>query len=398
VALVIVSSIAGLSLFALAVVAVAARRRSARLADLAHRLGDVRGDVLDSISGAVEELLQEKDRAVARAALLGSALDSAEFGVIAVGRTQTVLYANAAARRFIGARHGDAVAERHLARLIEDVRSSGQPSSEILELYTPTHRHLGFTAVPAAGGGLVALVYVQDMSDRFRVDAVRRDFVANVSHELKTPLGALTVLADALMDAEEPEVRRRLAARIADQAARMAQLIDGILDLSLVESDPGERSPVVIDEVVREAVSQMAPIAGELGVRLEVEGAASDTKLSADARQLVSAVANLLDNAVKFTAAASHPAGGRVVMRVLAQADAVVIEVDDDGIGIPKGHLDRIFERFYRVDRARSRETGGTGLGLSIVRHVALNHGGSVEVASQPGEGARFRMTIPRGT
>jgi two-component system sensor histidine kinase SenX3 len=217
--------------------------------------------------------------------------------------------------------------------------------------------------------------------------------VANVSHELKTPVGALGLLAETLADEEDAAVIRRLAHRMQAEAMRVGRTIHDLLDLSRLESEESpEREPVAVHLAVGQAVEQVRGAAEARGVVLEVADIGRRITVPGDRRQLVSAVYNLLDNAVKY----SEPASS-VHLRCATNGDWVELSVQDHGIGIPTRDYERIFERFYRVDRARSRETGGTGLGLAIVRHVATNHGGRISVTSREGEGSTFFLRLPAG-
>jgi two-component system sensor histidine kinase SenX3 len=257
----------------------------------------------------------------------------------------------------------------------------------------PVHRRLIIRAYPLAGstrpGGAVAIV--QDASDRHRVEAIRRDFVANVSHELKTPVGALSLLAETLDGEDDPLVVDRLAKRVAAEAERLGRIIDDLLDLSRIEANESPRQEMVpLTVVVGQAVELLRPAATSSGIRLEVDDPPWYLTVPGDRRDLVSAVSNLVDNAIKYSERDSL-----VQVRVRSYDDLVEIAVIDEGVGIPARDMERIFERFYRVDRARSRTTGGTGLGLSIVRHVAVNHSGSVRVESREGSGSTFTLSLP---
>jgi two-component system sensor histidine kinase SenX3 len=219
---------------------------------------------------------------------------------------------------------------------------------------------------------------------------MRRDFVSNISHELKTPIGALGLLSETLLDEDDPEVSRRLVERVAGETERIANTVDDLLVLSRLEADePPVREPVDVHLLLAEALARMQPAADRAGIALEVHEPRGRLDVLGDRRQLVSALVNLLDNAVKYSD------GGSVVVRARTDGPVVKIEVDDSGIGIPARDLDRVFERFYRVDQARSRQTGGTGLGLSIVRHVVDNHEGEVLVESRPGRGSTFTLRLP---
>jgi two-component system sensor histidine kinase SenX3 len=238
---------------------------------------------------------------------------------------------------------------------------------------------------------LGTVVIIEDVSERKRLDEVRRDFVANVSHELKTPMGALGILAETLLGETEPEVAERLARRIHHEAFRISRVIDDLIDLSRIESEQTlHLEPVDMDPVINEAVERVRAAAEQRGVEVQVATAEPDLVVLGDRRQLTSAVFNLLDNAVKFSYEGS-------VVRVAPRTEGreLAIQITDSGVGIPARDIERIFERFYRVDPGRSRETGGTGLGLAIVRHVAANHHGSVQVDSREGEGSTFTLRLP---
>jgi two-component system sensor histidine kinase SenX3 len=238
---------------------------------------------------------------------------------------------------------------------------------------------------------LGVLVVIDDVTDRRRLEAVRRDFVANISHELKTPIGALGLLAETLVAEDDTVIAQRLAERMLTEAFRVSRTIDDLLELSRIEADEeARREEVPVHRFVAEAVDRVRPAAEQQGIAIEVGEPAARLMVTGDRRQLVSATYNLLENAVKYS-----DAGSSVQVRARTDGRWVDIEVRDHGIGIPQRDLERVFERFYRVDRARSREMGGTGLGLSIVKHIALVHGGSVTVDSEVGKGSVFRINLP---
>jgi two-component system sensor histidine kinase SenX3 len=242
-------------------------------------------------------------------------------------------------------------------------------------------------------GGQGAMVIVEDITERSRLDAVRTDFVANISHELKTPVGAIAVLAEALAGEDDPAIVQRFVGKMVDEAHRVARTIDDLLELSRIElGGEAVRDVVRADVVLEDALERSRPLAERRSITLQLGDVSEYITMLGDRRQLVSAIANLVENGVKY----SEPS---TVVVVSAHTDGqwVELRVADHGIGIPSRDLDRIFERFYRVDRARSRETGGTGLGLAIVRHVATNHGGTVDVVSTEGEGSTFTLRIPAG-
>jgi two-component system sensor histidine kinase SenX3 len=237
-----------------------------------------------------------------------------------------------------------------------------------------------------------------DPDELRRVNKIRRDFVANVSHELKTPATSLRLLAESLEETidEDPAQARLFAAQLKRETERLSQLITDLLDLTRLESQERVENPVPVDVrgVLVSVLARMRSVARKKNITLQWKrfGRAAEYTVRGDETQLTSMFTNLVDNAVKYT-----PPGGRVEVTGGFEDSEVMIRVSDTGIGIPAGKLPRIFERFYRVDKARSKETGGTGLGLSIVKHVAENHGGRVAVESTPGEGSTFTVYIPRG-
>jgi len=231
-----------------------------------------------------------------------------------------------------------------------------------------------------------------DVTEAHRVARVRRDFVANVSHELKTPVGALALLAEALLEAaDDPKASRRFAERIHHESQRLARLVKELLELSRLQgADPlPEPVPVPVDRIIAEVVDRARTGAAAKGIELLVTGTSGLTVYGNEG-QLVTAVANLVENAITYS-----PENTKVTIDATQAGDQVHIAVIDHGIGIAAKDLDRIFERFYRADQARSRDTGGTGLGLAIVRHIAVNHGGRVTVESTEGIGSTFTLRLP---
>lgn len=319
---------------------------------------------------------------------LAEILDSLPMGIVIVSSDGQELMRNESASDVTGSRHADVLIEVAVERLLAMARR-GVEGREDVQLAGPPQRTIEVHGIPLINDGALALI--EDMTERRRLDQVRTDFVANVSHELKTPVGAISVLAETLEGETEDELVLRLASRMVLEAQRMSRTIDDLLELSRIEMG-GEMltSAVDLNDVAREAVERVAPIASHKGIPIEMVGVMESAQVDGDYFQLLSAVSNLVENAVKY----SDP-GERVEIRTSVIGDRVQIEVTDHGVGIPADSLDRIFERFYRVDRARSRGTGGTGLGLSIVRHVATNHDGEVNVRSREGEGSTFTLSIP---
>ena len=252
-------------------------------------------------------------------------------------------------------------------------------------------RNLRVTASPLVNSGAV-VVYINDESEQQRIDAVRRDFVANVSHELKTPIGALMLLSEAVMGAkEDPKEVEKFAGKMQSEAKRLSELVQEIINLSRLQShDPlAAAYEVEIEEVVQISIAQSQSNAERR--RIEVSYSNNGTGVViGDRDQLIMAVHNLIENAINYS-----PEQTKVSVSTEIIDGLIEIKVADQGIGIPENEQERIFERFYRVDPARSRETGGTGLGLSIVKHVAQNHGGEVKVWSKPGVGSTFAMRLP---
>ena len=404
---------AGLGLWAgLASAGRASRAHARRVGAVAARLGGAAGvahlpeagapvavrsgddpEELDRASTAVLDRLAVLDEA---RTLLAGALDRVADAVVIADSTGSVAARNRAAlaladERVAGALVGEAI-EEALAEAL-----GGRTVDRELSLFGPPPRELFLRARPlrsVAGGSRAitgAVAVVADVSDARRIDSVRRDFVANVSHELRTPIGALALLGETILASGDPAVCARLAERIVREAERMGRIVDDLLDLSAIEGEEAPaRDRVRLGEVVAEAAELVTDVAAAAGTPVTVGEVPADLAVRGDRRQLVSAVMNLLDNAVKY----SEP-GSPVDVSVRECAGEVVVEVSDQGIGIPSRDLERVFERFYRVDRARSRESGGTGLGLSIVRHVARSHGGDVTVESREGEGSTFRLVLP---
>lgn len=280
-----------------------------------------------------------------------------------------------------------------LADLVSQVRRDGQIRETELILGRPgvSARHV--TARVAPLGHRLVLALVEDRTRERRVEAVRRDFVANVSHELKTPVGAIRLLAEAVHDAaDDPEAVRRFSDRMLTESDRLSQLVQQVIELSRLQADDPleEPLPIDLDDVIRVAVDTSAIDAEAKRVSI-VTGGTQGLELFGNQEQVTAAVANLIANAVSYS-----ERDATVLVSTRSDEDNVEISVVDQGIGIPATEIDRIFERFYRVDPARHRSTGGTGLGLSIVKHVAATHGGDVRVWSVEGQGSTFTLTLPR--
>ena len=360
---------------------------------------DEAGARLDGVTGAIVRSLRDReaarDSARATGLLLKDALDGLPQGVLVVDDRGGVVERNVAAATFVTARPGDALIEAAIAELVA-AALEGLPDRREVELFGPPRRVVLVEVAPiTTTTGRAAVAVIEDVTERRHLEAVRRDFVANISHELKTPVGAIGLLAETLLGEDDPEVVGRLAGRIQSESLRVGRTIEDLLELSRIETSAASQADrLVVHELVEEAVSRIRPAAEQAGIAIDASGVDRGVVVRADRRQLTSAISNLLDNAVKYS-----DAGGSV--EVAARFDGsgeVALSVADHGIGIPARDLERIFERFYRVDQGRSRQTGGTGLGLAIVRHIAANHDGRVEVESRLGEGSTFTLHLRGST
>jgi two-component system sensor histidine kinase SenX3 len=480
--------IIGVAFFLAIVIAARVGRRtgrraiSQRLTSLGSRLGlDPPEDesnietslaYLEQVTGGAAQAVTESSSDAIR---LRRSLDTLTQGVVLCDENGTVIYRNARANALMISRHGDALAAQAVTELLEDAWHAGS-AERTLDLYGPPRRTLQVRARQIDDGrrplGVIALI--EDISERRRLEEIRRDFVANVSHELKTPMGALGLLAETLVAEPDPEVATRLAGRIHTEAFRVSRIIDDLLDLSRIESEEAPpREPVLVNLVMADAIERVRATAEQRGIEIVLHEPSPPVAVLGDRRQLVSAMHALLENAITYsydnskvavsgTVRRAVPAPGSTLSGDAASAsteptaaafisqlpdnqdatmsaattegtwagpassstapgnnagdgatggandagatppgwriedrDTVRLSVQDHGIGIPARDLERIFERFYRVDHGRSRDTGGTGLGLSIVRHVANNHQGWVDVESREGDGSTFSLVLP---
>lgn len=338
-------------------------------------------------------------------------VDSLRAGVVVLDTDDVPVLVNPAARAMgllrTGATPGTIAAHPLIRTLAGQVRRTG--ARREIELDLPRGRdnagpgplgvHLRAMAI---GGGHVA-VEAADVTESHRLARVRRDFVANVSHELKTPIGALQLLAEALLDATEPAgsvaldlpedlvAARRFAERIQHESTRLGRLVQELLELTRLQGAEPQPAPepVAVDWVVAEVLDRTRTSAAARRVEVATEGERGLIVYGSDS-QIATAVANLVENAINYS-------GEDTTVRVTARADGrhVAISVADQGIGIAPTDVERVFERFYRADQARSRATGGTGLGLAIVKHIVSNHGGRVEVSSTLGGGSTFTLRLP---
>ncbi|MEU3050887.1 MULTISPECIES: ATP-binding protein [unclassified Streptomyces] len=317
---------------------------------------------------------------------------------VVLDESDSVVKASSAAYA-LGLVRGGKLAVEPMLHMARDTRRDGEIRQVELDLPrrgTGRGEALAVSARVAPLGSRLVLLLVEDLTEARRIEAVRRDFVANVSHELKTPVGALSLLSEAVMDAaDDPEAVTRFAGRMQVEATRLTNLVQELIDLSRVQNDnPLEDSePVSVDELVAEAIDRSRQTASAKQITM-AEGGSSGLRIWGNRGKLAAALGNLVENAVNYSPARTRV--GIAARRVSAPGgEFVEIAVTDQGIGIPEKDRERIFERFYRVDPARSRATGGTGLGLAIVKHVAASHGGEVTVWSSEGQGSTFTLRLP---
>ncbi|MET9916261.1 sensor histidine kinase [Streptomyces sp. NPDC059605] len=317
---------------------------------------------------------------------------------VVLDESDSVVKASSAAYA-LGLVRGGRLAVEAMLNMARDTRRDGEIRQVELDLPrrgTGRGEALAVSARVAPLGSRLVLLLVEDLTEARRIEAVRRDFVANVSHELKTPVGALSLLSEAVLDAsDDPEAVERFAGRMQIEATRLTNLVQEIIDLSRVQNDDPleDAEPVRVDELVAEAIDRCRQQAGSKQITMAAGGTA-ELRIWGNRGQLAAALGNLVENAVNYSPARTRV--GIAARRLsVPGGDQIEIAVTDQGIGISEKDRERVFERFYRVDPARSRATGGTGLGLAIVKHVAASHGGEVTVWSSEGQGSTFTLRLP---
>ena len=366
------------------------------------RVAEAMNQMARQLHDHIQEILEQRNE---QAAVLASMVE----GVLAIDRDERIISLNEAARRMFavapenvsGRFLHEIIRNPDLHRFVDQVLSGAGPAERELaaggreERYFQVH---GSILRDSAGQAIGAVVVLNDITRLRRLEVIRRDFVANVSHELKTPVTSIKGFAETLIEGTiaDPEEVRNFLGIILRQTDRLNAIIDDLLTLSQVEQEQ-ERADVVLTEgslgeVVTNAMELCAYKADRKGIRLETAGN-METKAAINPPLLEQALVNLIDNAINYS-----ESGKTVVVEVAQTAEETILRVIDQGVGISSEHLPRLFERFYRVDRARSRSAGGTGLGLSIVNHIVLIHGGKVEVASNIGKGSTFSIHLPRGS
>lgn len=316
------------------------------------------------------------------------ALDLLPIGIVIVDLKLNRRVRNNAAAAMTGVRYVDILVDQAVDAMIDEIKVA-KSGNRILEAVAGTTRY--FKISGQSMDDQRGIVTVEDITEKSRINTVQTDFVANLSHELKTPIGAVAALADSLNGETETEVVWRLAERIVTESHRMSRIVDDLLDLSRVEFGGTEEwTDIDLATVLVEVVSTNQYAAKRQGLGLSLTGSA-ELLVRGDRSQLISVFSNLVDNAIKYS-----EIGGIVNVSSTIKGEEIMVSVTDHGIGIAERDQKRIFERFYRVDKARSRATGGTGLGLSIVRHIVLEHGGAIDIRSEEGVGSTFTVRLPR--
>jgi two-component system phosphate regulon sensor histidine kinase PhoR len=375
--------VAGVATGAAAVGAAAAAATSRR------RLARIRGQTLTARTSleAIQRTSTEDRR------VRDTILSSMREGVLLVDRDGRCVFANDALVTHLGGSPAslDELFPTEIRNAARRAGYTGAPNTVEVETGVPS-RWLQASSQPIDDGGSV-LVVVRDVTEARTLDAVRRDFVANASHELKTPAASIRAAAETLLNGalEDPPAAHRFTEQLQRDAMRLSRIVSDLLDLSRLETGSDLAERVRLDVIATDEVERLGDRAEEAGITIQLHADAVPS-VAGSGRDLALLVRNLIDNAVRYT-----PPGGRVDVSVSAVDGQIVLQVVDTGMGIPQRHLPRVFERFYRVDRARSRETGGTGLGLAIVRHVAENHGGEVTVGSELSAGSTFVVRLPVG-
>ncbi|HHY46919.1 MAG TPA: cell wall metabolism sensor histidine kinase WalK [Firmicutes bacterium] len=361
-------------------------------------LADALNHMADRLSTTIQEMSEERNKIKA---ILASMAD----GVVAVDSDNRIILMNRAAEQMFGITEGAAYGRKFLEairnyELVEALSGAtrGEVHSAEFKVFSPNERILRVSATCIEStsdqpAGVVAVI--QDVTELRRLEQLRTEFVSNVSHELRTPLTSIKGFVETLLDGamEDGSTATRFLGIIQNEANRLERLISDLLDLSRIESGQIalRKVPCHLDKLTQSVCTFLHGQADAKQLSLEINIPADFPQVPADKDLLRQVFINLIDNAIKYT-----PAGGRVIIYGSDSGDSVTIHVEDTGVGIPKAHLSRLFERFYRVDKARSRELGGTGLGLAIVKHIIDRHGGKVWIESEVGKGTRVSFTLPK--
>ena len=353
--------------------------------------------LLHRLEHAVAENAVRQRRDTERIALLRAAFVAAPVALVLFEPHGEELLSSAQGETLFADSVTGVLVRSGLQSLARSVAALGAPAHDTVEVFGPPRRSLDLhaVAVDATAEPRHIVAFVEDTTERQLADAARRDLVTNISHELRTPVGAVALLAETLADEEDPSTIRHLASRLEFEAQRLTATLQDVLSLSRLETTgPGERQHLDLGQLVTHCVTRLRPNAELVGIDLTLGRIEEGVTVVGDGLLLMRAVDNLLENAIKYSDK-GEPV--QIEVRSVRTTDGAFAEfsVQDRGIGIPERERQRIFERFYRVDRARSRDTGGSGLGLAIVRHVAVSHDGQVTVDSTEGVGSTFRLRIP---
>jgi two-component system phosphate regulon sensor histidine kinase PhoR len=369
-----------------------------RTRDEIGELAEILNQMSVDLSRKIAQITQDRSQ-------LNSILSSMIEGVLAVDREGKVLLVNDALKQMFeldqapqGKAHFEVIRDHDLNGFIREVLLTGREKSKEISFIYPRERDIMIESAlvrQPAGDGIRAVFVFHDITELKRLERVREDFVANVSHELRTPLTSIKGFVEALQDGaiENPEQSPRFLSIILHHVERMNKLISDLLQLSEIESKEFEpkAEPFSVKEVVEEVADSLRSFADQKEQSLKIELESEDLMAVGDRYRITQALTNLLDNAIKHT-----PEKGSVIIEARKKEGLVEMSVSDNGMGIAQKDLPRIFERFYTVDKGRSRELGGTGLGLSIVRHIIEAHEGEIQVESEPGKGSRFSFTLKR--
>jgi len=363
------------------------------------------GDLARSINYLARELKKNIDDVISEKNKIQAILASMSDGVIAMDNWGRVILVNPVVEKYFGttleASRGKnirrVIRNSDFEKLLNQFLETGQPVQKQIRLLTPESRIFRVQVTPLKdtgldGGGMVALL--RDFTGRKKLEEMRSEFVANVSHELRTPLTSIKGFTETLLDGalEDPQITRNFLEIINVESERLTRLIDELLNLSRIEDHKAvpDWQPVAMYELIERTVTIFQNRAIEKNLSIKVNLPENLPAVQGDPDMLRQVLINLIDNAVSYT-----QAGGMIHISAQSDGDKVKVEVQDNGIGIPEDSISRVFERFYRVDKARSREQGGTGLGLSIVKHIIDVHHGSVQVKSKVGEGSTFTFELP---
>lgn len=350
------------------------------------------GDSLSRLQQLLTAHLADTREATTLLQKLATALDNINEGIAVCDAKGTVVFRNASAKTFATSRHSEVLVEAALEEMLAEALK-GKTAQREIQLYGPPDQTLLLQTFPLISGSAeadFAVAVIDDISHSQRLDIIRRDLVTNIGHELRTPVGALSVLADAMEDEDDPEVLMSLSQSIGKESIRLTQIVEDLLELSRLEqSRESNLAPVILQDVVRRAVNRISGAAQQHDTEIQIDMTEEPVCVWGDSFQLTSATFNLLDNALKYS-----PPSSRLSVDLLDKGSWAEIVVADEGVGIPRRDHDRVFERFYRVDRSRSAAMG-SGLGLAVVRHVAQQHEGEVTLQSEEGLGSIFSIRLP---